>query len=249
MKPFIKDCSTSAGGAQVCTTADANSVCVNDACVCKATFQLTGADDSDVCVATDCSTVTTACDADTNSECKANVCVCKAKFELADDSAVCVAKVIGSSCTADGDCADITDAVCDTDADICSCPGTSTANTDENGCVPNICTDNTTCTTVDANAICAEGKCDCNVGFEISNLLLCQAKVIGSSCTAEGGECAAIAGAICDTSGDSSICACPDTHEANQDGSQCTYKNNGVVSAASMALLFICCLPTFLYLV
>ncbi|XP_052797754.1 uncharacterized protein LOC128229894 isoform X2 [Mya arenaria] len=43
-----KDCSTDA---TVCTTADTNSVCVNTKCTCKATFELTGADDSNLCVA------------------------------------------------------------------------------------------------------------------------------------------------------------------------------------------------------
>ncbi|XP_052802608.1 neurogenic locus notch homolog protein 1-like isoform X5 [Mya arenaria] len=184
---------------------------------------------------------------DSKSKCDGDVCICKPTFVLtgADDSDGCALE-IGSTCTNNGgECADIANSVCDISGDrsVCACPATHTEGTAQNTCIEKNCTEDTTCATSDDNAICSDKKCGCDVTFEISNSKLCQKRVIGSSCK-NGGECAGIASAVCD----SFICSCPATHTANAGGSQCTTKisDNAIGPAVSVILLFTCFLSTFL---
>ncbi|XP_052802616.1 uncharacterized protein LOC128232875 [Mya arenaria] len=162
---------------------------------------------------------------------------------------------MGTTCTANGNqCAALTGGYCDLDAanggPKCACAAINEAATVATTCTPISClADANVCSTADSNSECIKDVCSCKATFELTGAdksAVCLAKVIGSSCTEEGGECAAIAGAFCVTAGKSPVCACTDTQGANQDGSQCTTKNNAVVTVASMALLFICCLPVTL---
>ncbi|XP_052802606.1 signal peptide, CUB and EGF-like domain-containing protein 2 isoform X3 [Mya arenaria] len=234
----------------VCRARDSKSKCDGDVCICKPTFVLTGADDSDGCALV----IGSSCAGDFDCEhiqhavCPtiAEGCACPATFTASKDRLTCVPNKIGSTCTNNGgECADIANSVCDISGDrsVCACPATHTEGTAQNTCIEKNCTEDTTCATSDDNAICSDKKCGCDVTFEISNSKLCQKRVIGSSCK-NGGECAGIASAVCD----SFICSCPATHTANAGGSQCTTKisDNAIGPAVSVILLFTCFLSTFL---
>ncbi|XP_052802605.1 neurogenic locus notch homolog protein 1-like isoform X2 [Mya arenaria] len=244
----------------VCRARDSKSKCDGDVCICKPTFVLTGADDSDGCALV----IGSSCAGDFDCEhiqhavCPtiAEGCACPATFTASKDRLTCVPNKIGANCTMEGEigstctnnggeCADIANSVCDISGDrsVCACPATHTEGTAQNTCIEKNCTEDTTCATSDDNAICSDKKCGCDVTFEISNSKLCQKRVIGSSCK-NGGECAGIASAVCD----SFICSCPATHTANAGGSQCTTKisDNAIGPAVSVILLFTCFLSTFL---
>ncbi|XP_052802607.1 signal peptide, CUB and EGF-like domain-containing protein 2 isoform X4 [Mya arenaria] len=282
----------------VCRARDSKSKCDGDVCICKPTFVLTGADDSDGCalvigsscagdfdcehiqhavcptiaegcacpatftaskdrltcvpnkIGANCTMEGGECADIANSLCntsgKNSVCACPNTYTTNTNESECVPNKIGSTCTNNGgECADIANSVCDISGDrsVCACPATHTEGTAQNTCIEKNCTEDTTCATSDDNAICSDKKCGCDVTFEISNSKLCQKRVIGSSCK-NGGECAGIASAVCD----SFICSCPATHTANAGGSQCTTKisDNAIGPAVSVILLFTCFLSTFL---
>ncbi|WAR02464.1 hypothetical protein MAR_009022 [Mya arenaria] len=137
----------------VCRARDSKSKCDGDVCICKPTFVLTGADDSDGCALV----IGSSCAGDFDCEhiqhavCPtiAEGCACPATFTASKDRLTCVPNKIGANCTMEGEIG-----------------STCTNNGD--------CTEDTTCATSDDNAICSDKKCGCDVTFEISNSKLCQ---------------------------------------------------------------------------
>ncbi|XP_052799162.1 multiple epidermal growth factor-like domains protein 11 [Mya arenaria] len=210
---------TCTAGGQECA-AIANSFCdtvTNDYCIC---VDIATEGSSDDCGFTDCSSDDSVCGtADTNSECVSSTeCACSQGYELtgADDQNECIAKVVGSSCSSDADCAQTSDTVCNTVSGTCACEaqfeattaGACTAKTVGDSCTPGggECNDiaEGECNTVLTNPVCS-----CGYGYTgSSGASSCTANVVGATCTSDGYQCTPITWGYCNIAVASPECGC-----------------------------------------